>query len=158
VERGKKQTARDKDHVLSPQKIFPSSARAASSCFRFPFSCNCIDDFTMNGVADDLEAAETAKSHARVLSTLVNEKNLPGGSKEQPPPDINRDSKHVPVSEGELEEFPTEEEFRTLRRISGAVPWTAYTVALVELCERFSYYGTTAVCECQVPAVCWSRY
>jgi POT family proton-dependent oligopeptide transporter len=26
------------------------------------------------------------------------------------------------------------------------VHWTAYTVAFVELCERFSYYGTTAVC------------
>lgn len=34
----------------------------------------------------------------------------------------------------------------TLRRVSGQVPWTAYTIAFVELCERFSYYGTTAVC------------
>lgn len=33
----------------------------------------------------------------------------------------------------------------TLRRVSGQVPWTAYTIAFVELCERFSYYGTTAV-------------
>lgn len=43
---------------------------------------------------------------------------------------------------------PTEEELHTLRRVSGKVPWTAYTVAFVELCERFSYYGTTAVCKC----------
>jgi POT family proton-dependent oligopeptide transporter len=34
----------------------------------------------------------------------------------------------------------------TLRRVSGKIPWTAYTIALVEMCERFSYYGTTAVC------------
>ncbi|KAF3940644.1 hypothetical protein ABW19_dt0200252 [Dactylella cylindrospora] len=40
---------------------------------------------------------------------------------------------------------PTEEELTTLRRVAGKVPWTAYTVAFVELCERFSYYGTTAV-------------
>ncbi|KAI5782601.1 MFS peptide transporter [Geopyxis carbonaria] len=40
---------------------------------------------------------------------------------------------------------PTAEELITLRRISGAIPWTAYTVAFVELCERFSYYGTIAV-------------
>lgn len=42
--------------------------------------------------------------------------------------------------------YPTDEELHTLRRVSGKIPWTAYTVAFVELCERFSYYGTTAVC------------
>ena len=42
--------------------------------------------------------------------------------------------------------YPTDEELRTLRRVCGQIPWTAYTVAFVELCERFSYYGTTAVC------------
>lgn len=41
---------------------------------------------------------------------------------------------------------PTEEELHSLRRITGKIPWTAYTVAFVEFCERFSYYGTTAVC------------
>jgi POT family proton-dependent oligopeptide transporter len=46
---------------------------------------------------------------------------------------------------GEFEK-PTEEELVTLRRVSGKIPWVAYTVAFVELCERFSYYGTTAVC------------
>ncbi|CAG8971246.1 hypothetical protein HYALB_00001412 [Hymenoscyphus albidus] len=40
---------------------------------------------------------------------------------------------------------PTEEELATLRRVSGQIPWAAYTIAFVELCERFSYYGTTAV-------------
>lgn len=43
-------------------------------------------------------------------------------------------------------ETPTEEEMETLRRVTGKVPWIAYTVAFVEFCERFSYYGTTAVC------------
>lgn len=42
---------------------------------------------------------------------------------------------------------PTELELKTLRRISGHIPWQAYSVAFVELCERFSWYGTTAVCE-----------
>ncbi|KAF5856607.1 hypothetical protein ETB97_007108, partial [Aspergillus alliaceus] len=41
--------------------------------------------------------------------------------------------------------YPTNEELRTLRRVCGDIPWTSYTVAFVELCERFSYYGTTAV-------------
>ena len=34
-----------------------------------------------------------------------------------------------------------------LRRVAGKIPWTAYTIAFVELCERFSYYGTTVVCK-----------
>ncbi|KAE8378857.1 POT family-domain-containing protein [Aspergillus bertholletiae] len=40
---------------------------------------------------------------------------------------------------------PTEQELGSLRRVAGSVRWTAYTIAFVELCERFSYYGTTAV-------------
>lgn len=45
-------------------------------------------------------------------------------------------------------EYPTEEELHTLRRVAGRIPWKAYTLAFVELCERFSYYGTTVVCKC----------
>jgi len=41
---------------------------------------------------------------------------------------------------------PTEYELNTLRRVSGKIPWAAYTIAFVEFGERFSYYGTTAVC------------
>ncbi|KAK2813799.1 hypothetical protein FQN50_000199 [Emmonsiellopsis sp. PD_5] len=40
---------------------------------------------------------------------------------------------------------PTEEELATLRRIPDRIPWLCFTVAFVELCERFGYYGTTAV-------------
>lgn len=43
--------------------------------------------------------------------------------------------------------YANDEDMKTLRRVSGKLPWTAYTVAFVELCERFSYYGTTAVCQ-----------
>ncbi|KAI0330301.1 oligopeptide transporter [Cubamyces sp. BRFM 1775] len=42
-------------------------------------------------------------------------------------------------------EFPTEEERLTLRRVSDSIPWSAYLIALCELAERFSYYGTTVV-------------
>ncbi|KAF2729758.1 MFS peptide transporter-like protein Ptr2 [Polyplosphaeria fusca] len=38
-------------------------------------------------------------------------------------------------------EEPTEEELRTLHRVSGKIPWSAYTIAVVELCERFGFYG-----------------
>jgi POT family proton-dependent oligopeptide transporter len=36
---------------------------------------------------------------------------------------------------------------QTLRRVAGPLNWIAFSVAFVELCERFSYYGTTAVCK-----------
>lgn len=48
--------------------------------------------------------------------------------------------------ESESDDFPTTEELHDLRRVSDKIPWNAYTVAFVELTERFSYYGTTVVC------------
>ena len=44
------------------------------------------------------------------------------------------------------EEYPTKDDLQTLRRTHGHVPWLLYTIAFVELCERFAYYGTTIVC------------
>ncbi|KAF1992813.1 PTR2-domain-containing protein [Amniculicola lignicola CBS 123094] len=38
-------------------------------------------------------------------------------------------------------EEPTAEELLTLPRVSGTIPWTAYTIAFVEFAERFGYYG-----------------
>ena len=52
-------------------------------------------------------------------------------------------------TEGLVENYPTLEELEgenRLRRISAPIPWAVYTVAFVELCERFSYYGTQVVC------------
>ena len=98
-----------------------------------------------------LDLAEVSKSFApQVVDVpaapgLINEKN----------------EKHLTVadeepaytSDGSLrgpdgEEYPTAEEVDTLRRVCGTVPWSAYTIGFVELCERFSYYGTTIVCKC----------
>lgn len=39
----------------------------------------------------------------------------------------------------------TSEDLAHLRRVSGKITWIAFTIAFVELCERFSYYGTTVV-------------
>lgn len=36
---------------------------------------------------------------------------------------------------------PTEEELATLRKVADHLPWSAFIVALVELCERFTYFG-----------------
>ncbi|EMD70065.1 hypothetical protein GGP41_000217 [Bipolaris sorokiniana] len=43
------------------------------------------------------------------------------------------------------EEYPTDEEWATLRRVYGKVSWMIYIIGVVEMCERFAYYGTTAV-------------
>jgi hypothetical protein len=39
------------------------------------------------------------------------------------------------------EDEPTTEDLSSLRRVADALPWSAYLVALVEMCERFTYYG-----------------
>ena len=44
------------------------------------------------------------------------------------------------------EQYPTAKELETLRRIKGPINWIIYTIAFIELCERFAYYGTTQVC------------
>lgn len=59
------------------------------------------------------------------------------------------DSLPAPVEfEADLEgEEPTEEDLATLTRVSGKIPWTAFTIAFVELCERFGYYGCQVLCK-----------
>ena len=47
----------------------------------------------------------------------------------------------------DLNEFPSEEEIVSLRRVADKIPLRVYTVAFVELCERFSYYGTQILCK-----------
>ncbi|KAF2838769.1 putative MFS peptide transporter [Patellaria atrata CBS 101060] len=49
------------------------------------------------------------------------------------------------VSEDQAGDKPTEEDLATLSRVSGPIPWTAYTIAFVELCERFGYYGCAII-------------
>ena len=48
-------------------------------------------------------------------------------------------------SASDIESFeddePTEDELATLRKVADRLPWSAFIVALVELCERFTYYG-----------------
>lgn len=45
----------------------------------------------------------------------------------------------------ESTELPTPEEMATLRRVPNHIPLKLFTIAFIELCERFSYYGCTVV-------------
>ena len=73
-----------------------------------------------------------------------------GGEMVDPIPlvaDVSDTSSRHDESTDLLRPFPTEEEWVTLTRVPGSIPWTAWTVAFVEFAERFSYYGTSAVCK-----------
>ncbi|PHH77609.1 hypothetical protein CDD80_436 [Ophiocordyceps camponoti-rufipedis] len=48
-------------------------------------------------------------------------------------------------AQDDYEGRPTDEEMHTLRRVSGKIMWSMWTIAFVELCERFSYYGTSVL-------------
>ncbi|TDZ16305.1 putative peptide transporter ptr2 [Colletotrichum orbiculare MAFF 240422] len=56
-------------------------------------------------------------------------------------PHVDYDSK----SDDDYADKPTEEELHTLRRVSGPIRWSMYTIAFAELCERFSYYGSSVL-------------
>lgn len=58
-------------------------------------------------------------------------------------PDNHEDRKSLdgpesPTSDGQT---PTPHDLSTLPRVSDTLPWGAFLVAIVELCERFAYYG-----------------
>jgi proton-dependent oligopeptide transporter, POT family len=36
---------------------------------------------------------------------------------------------------------PSDEDKQTLRRVADKLPWAAFLVCIIELCERFTYYG-----------------
>lgn len=51
----------------------------------------------------------------------------------------------VSTDSNDYPDKPTEEEMQTLRRVSGKIKWSMWTIAFVELCERFSYYGSAVL-------------
>jgi POT family proton-dependent oligopeptide transporter len=58
----------------------------------------------------------------------------------------HKGSETTSLSSDNERRIPTDEELDTLPKVSGPMPWNAFTVGIVEFAERFSYYGTTAVC------------
>ena len=66
----------------------------------------------------------------------------PSAEKSSDPQNL-KDVANYEVSDGIAR--PTEEERLTLRRVSGSIPWVAYTLCAVEFAERASYYGCSFV-------------
>lgn len=73
----------------------------------------------------DIGGAEVETTRAKPIAIL---------EKEEP----SAESSSLTSFEGDE---PTEEERRTLRKVADKLPWSAFLVAMVELCERFTYYG-----------------
>ncbi|KAJ7150122.1 peptide transporter PTR2A [Mycena crocata] len=84
-----------------------------------------------------LSVVEAEKSHS------LDEKHRGHGPGEE----VTHDSFSEPELDGIHDGlvFPTDEERTTLRRVPDAVPWSAYLIAIVELAERFSFYGSSVV-------------
>jgi proton-dependent oligopeptide transporter, POT family len=64
---------------------------------------------------------------------------------ESPPAFENPDEKHTLNTVEGLVDFPSDEDLFTLRRVSDRIPPKLFTIAFIELCERFSYYGAIIV-------------
>ncbi|KAH7395394.1 POT family-domain-containing protein [Phaeosphaeria sp. MPI-PUGE-AT-0046c] len=92
-------------------------------------------------------AVDMAMSHEPKVATPlfeVSEKQALSGKNHVARSDTTASQQVAPPIEFEADlegEEPTEEDLLTLRRVSGKIPWTAFTIAFVELCERFGYYG-----------------
>lgn len=58
---------------------------------------------------------------------------------------LNVEIRRASTENDDLHPAPTEEEFRTLRRVSDKVPMVIWLLCLVEFSERASYYGAKTV-------------
>ena len=92
---------------------------------------------------------------ANLDSDAITRAGIGGDPEHHGIPDINDEKAHghmdvekVSHDDSDAEDWPdkpTEEQMRTLRRVSGKIKWSMLTIAFVELCERFSYYGSTVL-------------
>lgn len=68
--------------------------------------------------------------------------DMAGGTEITAPTAVEGRLNGHPSSMSSLEaDEPTEEERHKLRHVSDKLPWSAFLVAVIELCERFAYYG-----------------
>lgn len=77
------------------------------------------------------------------------EKDLAGGiltSDEKPMPSYEEQhSQEFDTVDEDGSEYPTEEEVKALRHVPYNLPARTYLVCVIELCERFCYYGVSGL-------------
>ncbi|OJD32771.1 oligopeptide transporter [Diplodia corticola] len=94
-------------------------------------------DITDNHVIDKVTLVDGSGDPQRSLSVRAHDVELP--------PVYNGEATHQSEYLDHDLPIPTDEELRTLHRVSEKIPLKAYTIAFVELVERLSYYATTQV-------------
>ncbi|EEH49156.2 uncharacterized protein PADG_05235 [Paracoccidioides brasiliensis Pb18] len=91
------------------------------------------------------KVTDLASVHAtEVVPRVPQNGDLAGG--DMPPPTGSRSKEQSltvqqETSDSNASDPPTEEELKDLRKVPEKLPWSAFLVAVVELCERFAYYG-----------------
>ena len=93
-----------------------------------------------SGIAQ--EGADIAKAIEPSAAIQGTERELTAGrgsiDPEKYPP-------HYSSTDEDRDDKPTEEELRTLRRVPAKLHLPVWTIAFAELCERFSYYGSSVL-------------
>jgi len=120
--------------IWSVYEVRARASRAAQSCQSCTFTRTCRQLVIMAAITDTRASLEVTKG-----ASLVDPIPVAGTPSLK---SINEGDESDTLLMGP---FPTEEEWATLPRVAGSIPWTAWTVAFVEFVERFSYYGTSAV-------------
>lgn len=89
----------------------------------------------------DLEASGRNVGHV-----LAKDKDRKSNKAEVSSDDVDIDVGVVTTSGFPIDgSTPTEEESKTLRKVSGAVSWSGYMLCFVEAANNASYYGVTGV-------------
>lgn len=84
---------------------------------------------------------QVSRLHATAVEPrTMDHKDMAGGMEPSKPEYTHESFGEVASISADGDE-PTEEEKRTLRKVSDKLPWSAFIVCIVELCERFTYYG-----------------
>ncbi|WYZ38193.1 hypothetical protein EsH8_III_000107 [Colletotrichum jinshuiense] len=93
--------------------------------------------------APNLDVVEAARADYPAIEKGLNSEKKPQAYTGDLASDSRNSRDALTGPNGEV--YPTEEELLTLRRTHGKVDWLIYSIGFVEMCERFAYYGTTAV-------------
>jgi hypothetical protein len=75
------------------------------------------------------------------LGDLNNRASESAGSSSLKNPDDFEFDESAEARDYSSRQHPTEIELKTLKHVADDLPWSAFLIAVVELCERFAYYG-----------------
>lgn len=93
----------------------------------------------------NLELVDAGQGNVPGIEKGIANAEKPAAYRAEGVDDARQSDENLTGPNGEI--YPNDEEIATLRRVHGKVDWLIYSIGIVEMVERFAYYGTTAVCE-----------